>query len=178
MNVYSMRPGEWSTISPFGTVDYEGTPGPTLYFTYRHWVEDDGLWAPCVRSVEDEITVQTNPPDAVKSVPPVEIAKARRMFVQQALRDWTLDVEFAERLTAGDQAARTILWMGVAHNAATVGSSVVFAVSLGWIGEWLRNRRKRRQLAAGRCPTCGYSLAGLVGTICPECGKSAFCGVL
>jgi hypothetical protein len=39
-----------------------------------------------------------------------------------------------------------------------------------WMPWVVRDRRRRRR---GRCPSCGYSLAGLAeGSACPECGRS------
>jgi hypothetical protein len=42
-------------------------------------------------------------------------------------------------------------------------------------GGWLlwTDRRRRRHEAAGHCAVCGYSIAGLAGRPCPECGHSA-----
>jgi len=42
----------------------------------------------------------------------------------------------------------------------------VLLIAWSW---WLVTRR--RQLAAGCCVGCGYSLAGLDGGVCPECGE-------
>ena len=36
---------------------------------------------------------------------------------------------------------------------------------------WRARTRPARELAAGRCPSCGYSIKGLSSTKCPECGS-------
>jgi hypothetical protein len=44
---------------------------------------------------------------------------------------------------------------------------------LGWSGLLYWNPGRRRRLVAGCCVGCGYSLAGLDGGVCPECGAGA-----
>jgi hypothetical protein len=50
----------------------------------------------------------------------------------------------------------------------------VLNASLVWgLGAvWIRLRR-RASVGRGRCPTCGYDLAGIGCPVCPECGASA-----
>lgn len=50
------------------------------------------------------------------------------------------------------------LWIPAAASAAALAPPVFMSL------------RRRRHLKAGRCVGCGYSLAGLTGDICPECG--------
>jgi|GEM_PF-1816176 len=50
-----------------------------------------------------------------------------------------------------------------------VWPAVVMVVWSGWI---IRGGRRRR-FAAGSCGGCGYSLEGLSGSVCPECGDGA-----
>ncbi len=57
------------------------------------------------------------------------------------------------------------LWGGFAANTAVN----LGAVALLWYG--LTSLRRLRRRRAGRCPACGYFLAGLApGAPCPECG--------
>jgi hypothetical protein len=48
--------------------------------------------------------------------------------------------------------------------------------SLSWIFGRMRRRRKarteERRAAKGRCPKCGYVLAGISSDACPECGAA------
>lgn len=61
----------------------------------------------------------------------------------------------------------------VAINACVYGAAFagVWYSVRGW-------RRRRAITKLGRCPTCGYALAGLKTRICPECGESASAPVL
>ncbi|MBO6513042.1 MAG: hypothetical protein JJ974_03650 [Phycisphaerales bacterium] len=43
------------------------------------------------------------------------------------------------------------------------------ALMVGWSWWLIRGVKRRRQLT-GYCQHCGYSLAGLDGVVCPECG--------
>lgn len=58
-----------------------------------------------------------------------------------------------------------VRWMGLLGNCA-LWVSVFMIVPLGWrtLRQWLRVR-------SGRCGRCGYSLLGLAGARCPECGE-------
>ncbi len=44
-------------------------------------------------------------------------------------------------------------------------------VMVGWSAWLIWNQRRRRQLNSGCCGGCGYSLEGLDGGVCPECGE-------
>ncbi|MBT8485216.1 MAG: hypothetical protein EX267_12730 [Acidimicrobiia bacterium] len=113
---------------------------------------------------------------------------------------------FYDRHTRGEVAATQTLEVAVAIAGGVVGlflwKILEPAVGLGWIGviagyvlvapavatlAWLvalgpiRRRRFRRitdvYLAAGRCPSCTYELAGLTPEndaclVCPECGAA------
>lgn len=56
------------------------------------------------------------------------------------------------------------MWRGLVAN--------VLAFSAGWVGLMLvvRGGRRWNRARRGRCPDCGYDLAG-VGQTCPECGR-------
>jgi hypothetical protein len=40
-----------------------------------------------------------------------------------------------------------------------------------WLNRWRIFVRRRRRVAAGLCPQCGYDLRGAIHERCPECGK-------
>ena len=43
--------------------------------------------------------------------------------------------------------------------------------ALPLLSPWRARRHRRRLLALGRCPRCGYDLTGNVSGVCPECGE-------
>jgi hypothetical protein len=53
-----------------------------------------------------------------------------------------------------------------------MGPSLGAAVGLA-IGAGLMVRREEQAAMEGRCERCGYSLEGLRGGVCPECGAEA-----
>ena len=66
--------------------------------------------------------------------------------------------------------------------AVVMGGFLVVAVAIVIIQglDWgrrmpaiLQRRRERRRRAAGECLGCGYSLAGNLSGVCPECGTLA-----
>jgi hypothetical protein len=42
--------------------------------------------------------------------------------------------------------------------------------AIPWAVQARRDRRARRRLAAGLCPSCGYDVRRGTSVICPECG--------
>lgn len=66
-----------------------------------------------------------------------------------------------------------VLWFGYLHNAASLLALVLLIRSLAWIPEMpakMATSRRDERLARGVCPSCEYSIAGLVEPKCPECG--------
>lgn len=56
------------------------------------------------------------------------------------------------------------VWSGLVLN------SLVWAVPLGLVLSGARRLRRRRRDRLGCCRECGYSLTGIGGAVCPECG--------
>lgn len=79
----------------------------------------------------------------------------------------------AVRAAGGAVEWSRLLWLGYLHDAASLGATIGFVWSLGWVPRTVaavRDRRGKQRLAAGRCPGCGYELRGLAAGVCPECG--------
>jgi hypothetical protein len=56
------------------------------------------------------------------------------------------------------------IWRGFAANSMIFGG-------VGWMcALWIRRLRRQRRRRCGRCTGCGYNLAGLAMSHCPECG--------
>lgn len=127
-----------------------------------------------VTSFWDEYTISLRPfGNAVLSSD--ESARARAAFVGWlASKNGGNMKGVADALT--DVAPRRLIlnWPGVANSAIAFVGWALFVLSLGWVPQAVRNRRKRRHdraLNEGRCPRCGYSIYGINTGICPECGK-------
>ncbi|MBX3393425.1 MAG: hypothetical protein KF787_12340 [Phycisphaeraceae bacterium] len=67
-------------------------------------------------------------------------------------------------------------WSGYALNALSGAAVLLGLLSAGWVTDirsWVRASIRRRRVARGHCPGCGYPRAGLaengIGR-CPECG--------
>lgn len=46
------------------------------------------------------------------------------------------------------------------------------AVALGWaVWAWRGKHRSGSSVEEDRCAACGYVLKGLIGPVCPECGR-------
>jgi len=58
------------------------------------------------------------------------------------------------------------IWPGLAANLAAFSIATFFLLTVPWA---LRRESRRRR---NRCVECGYSLDGLRGTSCPECGHA------
>lgn len=68
---------------------------------------------------------------------------------------------------AGGFVRYRVLWLGMLNDVFVLGLSVLVVVSKL---SSPRDRHARRDPVTGRCARCGYSLAGLNGPRCPECG--------
>jgi hypothetical protein len=104
---------------------------------------------------------------------PEERAATRRQYVERSGALAWLSREDFETLAVQDIDRTRPIVMGYVHNTVSAVGLVLFLVSLAWVPRipgWARAWRGRARLAAGRCPGCGYAIAGLPGGVCPECG--------
>jgi hypothetical protein len=74
------------------------------------------------------------------------------------------------------QEAIRIHWSGLGLEwllVLTIMSGLIpsYSIATGCV-HWVMGISRRRWLACGRCGSCGYSLEGLEGGVCPECGEA------
>lgn len=103
----------------------------------------------------------------------VSVAEADRAArVRDAAFDYLLSVGYAPdpRVRTQDVSTASIVWVGCGMNLATLFAACAFVGSARRLPElWVDKRAKL--IAAGICPSCGYSIAGLPQPRCPECGE-------
>ena len=54
--------------------------------------------------------------------------------------------------------------------ALLIALLIVAVMPFIWVGSYVKRTCRRRRVAAGACPRCGYSLTGNTSGVCPECG--------
>lgn len=142
--------------------------GPAYHLFYEHQFRESGLWAPWRRSdawtIEEgfETTDESNRPSLLK-------ARAAMVNHLRSLGE-PLPHDFDQR----NVLRHSLVWSGVAWNAATLFAAWVFIWSLSGVPAWWRDRRARIAATKQVCAGCGYSLAGLGDSApCPECGRVA-----
>lgn len=138
--------------------------------------ERTGLMADTRRFVRDRVTLA---PFTSRTLSPQEAAAIRDATVDHLVRDHPELVPQAwsgriGALRSSDVDEASTVWWGYAVDAAAVVGTAMTGVTLvGVLGgavEAGRRARERRRGRRGLCPACGYSLAGVDGSVCPECG--------
>lgn len=128
----------------------------------RTW--QSGLWAPTTSTWALEVIIDSSDLTAA------DTAEVRRMFIDQLATTTPSLAAELPALQSGDVFHRTILWSGHLHNAASLASFLLFAISAP-----LSARRAWRALRTppNHCPHCRYDLrATPPDAPCPECGRT------
>lgn len=151
-------------------------PQDVIQFAAWHTKLQRGLWA--LTEWHESRFIRANEmaskeSEDLQQQPFVREARAAYVDRVQALVHPWNDYE-ATTLRTADMSLSRPLWTGYIHNIAALAAVVLFLYSLAWLPRapaYLARTRSQRRLARGQCPHCGYSIAGLTDTLCPECGK-------
>lgn len=140
-----------------------------------------GLAAPALESYEHTVYYDANPSSPALSAQ--ELASVRAEYVRMITSQFQSSEEQFDRclrlLASGDGTTTLIHWGWLLHDLCILALLIAVGVSyyLGSIAPWREKRRLERAviaLGAFRCPSCGYSIAGMTqgeGHRCPECGR-------
>lgn len=131
----------------------------------------DALWAPT--SADESHAIYLLPRDASRPLTPADEVAFRGAFVDLLNEEYGARGSLPPALRTGDVASARVIWTGHLANAWAL---LLASGLVAWARPVARFRAARREWVAGErhargeCVRCGYSVAGLAGHICPECG--------
>lgn len=142
-------------------------PRRVLVLTIQHEEWRSGLWG-LTRSNRRAIILEQGGSAFTTS----QREEARRRYVESLASNLPAWPSLGPTLVSGNmyEVVRPLL-PGYVHNLGTV----LLLAALIYSAQWIRHTRawlRQRALTRGRCPRCGYSIAGLPDPKCPECGAS------
>jgi hypothetical protein len=140
-------------------------PGRTLWLELFFRETEHGLWA--VTGHRGAYVIKTS---YGHELTPEQVAEGRAVFARWLAAGGYIPAGEADALARGDVQRSGHRFAGYAHNAASLLALVGFVMTVRWVFDVRRAGRRRRLIERGRCPRCGYSVAGLKEGRCPECG--------
>ncbi len=125
-------------------------------------LEERGTWLAPMWTADEPILVFTNPPDT----------QSRRAKAEQVV----VPILFGTPPAGGGlwdaPQPRRMLVDGVYYNVIMLAFGMITVYSVRWTWEGLVWPWQWKRLRQGVCVKCGYSLAGISGVQCPECGNA------
>lgn len=170
-------------MSNAGTEVYVIEGGPPAFL--RYVFEFDPIGTVLHRATRITVQIQEPPlPSENKALQDraEAIARIRTQFIKACYDNGSSDLAgmFNQTLAAPGQtlvvehperrAAWLVMWAARVGTYATIAVLSLSLLAVLWaLPRWLSVRKLVRY---GRCVHCGYSLAGIPGDRCPECGKT------
>lgn len=125
-------------------------------------LEDKGTWLAPMWTASEPLLEFTNSPDT---------ASRRAQTEQLVLPTLAITPTAAAGLWVAPQ-PRRMLPDGVYYNAILLAFGMIAVYSMRWTWEGVVWPWQWKRLRQGVCVKCGYSLAGISGVQCPECGNA------
>lgn len=133
---------------------------------------ESGFWAPMTRT--ETFRMEVAPVRGVDTVPEGGDRDQLKLAYAAFLRDQADREDDAAKLLQGEYERRSIVWVGVLHNIASIVVAMLWLRSLAWVRDvprWWRQQQQSSMLGRKLCPSCRYSIEGLTTQTCPECGS-------
>jgi hypothetical protein len=147
----------------------QGSGGVVYAFVRRGF--GPSFWAPTNRTWNVQLVAQMN--DGAQLSAAENIAIGTQLAAQWREQG---DATAARLLSAGGGSVSQPWRRGYVHNALAAVLALWLLAAAGLsTASVFRQRRIHRWLLANRCVRCGYSLEGVEGGTCPECGDSTRC---
>lgn len=162
----------WNHNEKYKQLFEEGHPHATVVLYQRD--QSAGFLAPTRRVRIQSIDISNVPGIGYSEEELPEVRAAFYDFVSGlGLRTRVPD----PRLRVADMRETRILFGGYLLNAVILCVIACMLGSLWRLGQHCtaparRHRHRRRAHLLGLCPACGYSIDGLLSSICPECGTA------
>lgn len=163
----SASSGDWASIVSLRPRDVKS------FFICFYSGARNGVWAAKQQRRIVELVTYSYSTDGATSFTPLEEQECLTRL-EAWMRESGFGVEVVASLMAtGRYEWAENVWPGRLHNAASFAALFMFVQSLSWIPKapaYVASARCARRLARGQCPRCRYSIVGLKGPLCPECG--------
>lgn len=153
----------WGEVSSFF-----GSPSDLLFLEFQA----DRRWSGLLATTRESWAYSIFR-DGGSAFQPSEVEEARNSFTAILVKEDYIPPDVRGPLSRGNVLVSHRLASGYVSNSLLILSGVLSMLSLVWVPT-ARSRVRRWRAAhlsrKGRCGVCGYSVAGLTASVCPECG--------